>query len=85
MFSSQNTTTEPAITEVCANYCTGGNCRSYCSSNNPFRINNIVSGANYTISISLRNDFGQSGESNRTSYGEVKTVSVIYVRARDII
>ena len=40
------------------------------SGNNPFRINNLVRGANYNISLSLRNSFGQSGESDRMSYGE---------------
>ena len=45
--------------------------------NNPFRINNIVNGTNYTISVSLRNDFGQSGESTPELYGEGKTVSIM--------
>ena len=40
------------------------------SGNNPFRINNIVRGANYTLSLSLRNSFGQSGDSDHLSYGE---------------
>ena len=44
------------------------------SGNNPFRINNIVPGENYTISVSLRNDFGQSGESASQLYGEVKVL-----------
>ena len=66
----------PAITEVCVN-CTGDNCTYECrlvSGNNPFRINNIVPGENYTISVSLRNDFGESGESASQLYGEVKVL-----------
>ena len=47
------------------------------SGNNPFRINNLVRGANYNISLSLRNSFGQSGESDRMSYGEGQLFSVI--------
>ena len=65
----------PLITEVCVN-CTGpgDNCTFECrpvSSNNSFRIYNITRGANYTVCLTLRNDFGQSGE-NCTSYGEGK-------------
>ena len=75
MFAPQNTGgAEPAVTTVCVN-CIGVNFMSECrpvSGNNLFRINNIVRGANYTISISLRNSFGQSGESDRISYGEGK-------------
>ena len=70
----------PAITEVCIN-CTRDNCTYEChpvSGNNPFRINNVVSGINYTISLSLRNDFGQSGESAPKLYGEGKTVLLRY-------
>ena len=66
----------PTITEVCVN-CTGDNCTYECrplSSNNPFRINNIVPGENYTVSLSLRNDFGRSGESVPQLYGEAQTV-----------
>ena len=66
-----------AVTDVCVNYCTGGNCTSECrngSTSNPFRINNIVNGTNYTISLSLRSDFGQSGESAPEVYGEDKYV-----------
>ena len=39
--------------------------------NDPFRINNIVNGT-YNISLSLRNDFGQSGETAPELYGECK-------------
>jgi len=46
------------------------------SGNNPFRINNIVPGANYTISLSLRNSFNQSGQTT-TFYGEGKAVSAM--------
>ena len=78
MFAPQNTGgADPAVTMVCVN-CIGVNCMSECrpvSGNNPFRINNIVRGANYTISLSLRNSFGQSGEIDRVSYG--KEVSVM--------
>ena len=80
LFAPQNTGgAEPAVTTVCIN-CIGVNCMSECrpvSGNNPFRINNIVRGANYTVSLSLRNSFGQSGESDRVSYGEGKSVSVM--------
>ena len=73
MFAPQNTGgAEPAVTTVCVN-CIGNNCMSECrpvSGNNPFRINNLVRGTNYTFSLSLRNSFGQSGESDRISYGE---------------
>ena len=73
LFAPQNTGgAEPAVTTVCVN-CIGNNCMSECrpvSGNNPFQINNIVPGANYTISLSLRNNFGQSGESAPELYGE---------------
>ena len=82
MFTSQNTSiAEPPITEVCVN-CIGDNCTFEChnaSSNNPFRINNIVNGTNYTISLSLRNDFGQSRQTTPELYGEDKAASVVYV------
>ena len=71
----------PPITDICVNYCTGDNCTYECrpmSGNNPFRIDNIVNGTNYTISVSLRNDFGQSGQTTAL-YGEGKAVSVTYV------
>ena len=42
------------------------------SGNNPFRINNIVNGTNYTISLSLSSDFGQSEEGAPELYGEGK-------------
>ena len=70
----------PAITEVCVN-CTRDNCTYECrpvSGNNPFHINNVVSGINYTISLSLRNGFGQSEESAPELYGESKTVLLRY-------
>ena len=77
MFALQNTSViMPAITEVCVN-CSGDNCTYECrpvSGNNPFRINNIVPGENYTVSLSLRNDFGRSGESVPQLYGEAQTV-----------
>ena len=69
----------PPTTDVCVN-CIGVNCMSECrrvSGNNPFRINNIVNGTNYTVSLSLRNEFGQSRESAPELYGEGKTVSVM--------
>ena len=75
MFAPQNTGgAEPAVTTVCVN-CIGNNCMSECrpvSVNSPFCINNLVLGANYTISLSLRNSFGQSRESDRMPYGEGK-------------
>ena len=69
----------PPITDICVNYCTD-NCTFECrpmSGNNPFRINNIVNGTNYTISLSLRNDFAQSGQTTPELYGEGKAVSVM--------
>ena len=69
-----------AITGVCVNYCTGNSCTDECrlaSSNNPFRIDNIVNGTNYTISLSLRNDFAQSRQTTPELYGECKAVSVM--------
>ena len=47
------------------------------SGNDPFRINNIVRGTTYNISLSLRNDFGQSGETAPQLYGECKMVSSV--------
>ena len=47
-------------------------------SDNPFRIKNIVPGKNYTISLSLRNSFGQSGQTTAL-YGEGKAVSAMNV------
>ena len=75
----------PAITEVCVN-CTGDNCTYECrlvSGDNPFHIN-IVPGENYTISLSLRNDFGPSGESAPELYGESKVVllCMVYISVR---
>ena len=68
------------ITVVCVNYCTGNSCTDKCrlaSSNNPFHIDNIVNGTNYTISLSLRNDFGQSRQTTPKLYGEGKAVSIM--------
>ena len=45
------------------------------SGNNSFRINNIVRGENYAVSLSLRNDFGRSGQTTSELYGESKTIS----------
>ena len=42
--------------------------------NDPFRIENIVNGTNYNINASLRNDFGESGQTTDL-YGEDKIVS----------
>ena len=42
--------------------------------NDPFRIENIVNGTSYNISVSLRNDFGESGQTTAL-YGEGKIVS----------
>ena len=72
----QNIVITPPLMQVCVN-CIGDNCTYKCrpvSGNNPFRINNIVRGANYTISLSLRNDLGQSGGSAPELYGEGRTV-----------
>ena len=63
----------PTINEVCVVYCTGDNCTSSdcrsVSGNNPFLINNTVNGTSYNISVSLRNDFGESGQTTAL-YGE---------------
>ena len=48
------------------------------SGNNPFRIDNITNGATYNVNISLRNDFGQSGQATEL-YGEGKAVSAMNV------
>ena len=70
LFTSQNNSVAaPQIREICVNYCTEGNCTSECSANNPFRINNITTGAIYNVSVSLRNDFGESGQTTAL-YGE---------------
>ena len=66
----------PQITEVCVNYCTEGNCTSECSDDNPFRININTTGSTYNVSVSLRNDFGESGQTT-TLYGEGKIVSTV--------
>ena len=71
----------PTINKVCVVYCTGDNCTSSdcvsVSGNNPFLINNIVNGTSYNISVSLRNDFGQSRQNTPELYGESKAVSVM--------
>ena len=52
--------------EACVIYCIGDNCMSSdccaVSGNNPFCVDNIVNGISYNISVSLRNNFGQSGQ-----------------------
>ena len=61
------------LRDICVNYCTGDNCTDECRSilgNRPFRINNIVNGTNYTVSLSLRNDFGQSGQTTPELFGK---------------
>ena len=47
------------------------------SGNNHFRISNIVPGENYTVSLLLRNRFGQSGESDCVSYGEDESLLLV--------
>ena len=63
----------PEVNEVCVVYCIGDNCTSSgcvsVSGNDPFRIENIVNGTSYNISVSLRNDFGESGQTTAL-YGE---------------
>ena len=63
----------PEVNEVCVVYCIGDNCTSSgcvsVSDNNPFRIDNIVNGTSYNVSVSLRNDFGESGQTTAL-YGE---------------
>ena len=63
----------PTVNVVCVMYCTGDNCTSSgcvsVSGNNPFLINNIVNGTSYNISVSLRNDFAESGQTTAL-YGE---------------
>ena len=53
------------------------------SGNNPFLINNIINGTSYNISVSLMNDFGESGHITAL-YGEcINNVcyrNVVYVR-----
>ena len=78
IFFLQNVIITPFITEVCAN-CIGVNCMSECrpvSGNNPFRINNIVNGTNYTVSLSLSSVFGRSEEGAPELYGEGKLITV---------
>ena len=48
------------------------------SGNNPFLIDNITTGATYNVNISLRNDFGRSGQATEL-YGEGKAVSAMNV------
>ena len=77
LFTSQsNNVAAPQITDVCVNYCTEENWTSECSDDSPFRINNITTGSAYNISVSLRNDFGESGQTTAV-YGEGKIVSTV--------
>ena len=77
LFTSQNNSVAaPRITQVCVTYCTEGNCTSECSDDNPFRINSITTGSAYNVSVSLRNDFGESGQTTDL-YGEGKIVSTL--------
>ena len=85
MFASQDRTENSMITpppsDICVNYCTEGNCTDECRSvigNRHFRINNIVNGTNYTVSFSLRNDFGQSGQTTPELFGKAKAF-LLYV------
>ena len=78
-FASQDRTENSGLTlpprDICVNYCTGDNCTDECrsvSSNQPFRINNIVNGTSYNISLSLRNDFGLSGQTTPELFGKAK-------------
>ena len=63
----------PPIRFVCFVYCIGDNCTSSdcvsVSGNNPFRTDTIVNGTSYNISVSLMNDFGESGQTTAL-YGE---------------
>ena len=62
----------PPIRFVCFVYCIGDNCTSSsCATadNNPFRTDTIVNGTSYNISVSLRNDFAESGQTTAL-YGE---------------
>ena len=73
-FSLQDNMITPPAREVCVS-CIGVNCMSECrpvSGNNPFRINNIANGTNYTVSLSLSSVFGQSEEGAPELYGESK-------------
>ena len=72
IFISQNTSVAaPPISDVCVIYCIGENCSTTeCRPvSGAFRIDNITSGVNYNISVSLRNDFGESGQTTAL-YGE---------------
>ena len=80
MFASQDHTENSMLTlplrDICVKYCIGDICTDECrpvSGNRPFRINNIVNGTNYTVSLSLRNDFGQSGQTTPELFGKAKT------------
>ena len=81
MFASQNppgnNMLTARITDICVNYCIEGNCTYECrpmSGNNPFRIDNIVNGTSYNISLSLRSNFGQSGQTIPELYGKALTL-----------
>ena len=61
--------------DICVNFCTGDYCTDECRSiigNRSFRINNIINGTNYTVSLSLGNDFGQSGQTTPELFGKAK-------------
>ena len=70
---TENSRIMPTVNKVCVMYCIGDNCTSSdcvsVSGNNPFRINNTVNGTSYNISVSLRNDFGESTQTTMV-YGE---------------
>ena len=71
-FTSQNTNVAaPAISDACVSYCIGENCTmTECRPvPDPFRIDNITFGESYNVSVSLRNGFGQSGQTTAL-YGE---------------
>ena len=85
MFASQDRTENSMLmrppSDICVNYCTGDYCTDECRSiisNRPFRINNIINGTNYTVSLSLRSDFGQSGQTTPEVFGKTKAF-LLYV------
>ena len=86
-FASQDRTENSMLmrppSDICVNYCSEGNCTDECRSitgNQPFRINNIMNGTNYTVSLSLRNDFGQSGQTTPELFGK----AILYVVCKAI-
>ena len=77
---TENSRIMPTVNEVCVMYCIGDNCTSsgcvsVSGNNDPLLINNTVNGTSYNISVSLRNDFGESGQTTAL-YGEGKIVCV---------